>query len=126
MAPATIFGVCLLTAYDVTCHIIVHAKSAEGDPAAPPEALYDDGAISEVVLWHLPEPVPGSVHRFKYRLFYGYRGRRTVCYDNERGKGDHRHRDGIEQPYPFETVDKLLADFEADVAALQAEEKQND
>ena len=63
-----------------------------------------------------------SAHRLKYRLFYGYPGRRAVSYDNERGKGDHRHRDGVEEPYVFESLGKLLNDFEADVEALRAEE----
>jgi hypothetical protein len=75
-----------------------------------------------VVLWRLPAPVPGSPHSFKYSLFYGYPGRRAVGYDNERGKGDHRHRDGVETPYAFQGLDRLLADFEADVAALRAAE----
>lgn len=87
--------------------------------------FYDDGAISEVGLWQVPEPVPGSAHRFKYSLFYGYPGRRAVAYDNERGKGDHRHRDDVEEPYTFESLDRLLADFEADVAALQTQERKN-
>lgn len=84
--------------------------------------IYDDGAISELTLWLLPEAAPGSSHRLKYSLFYGYPGRRAVAYDNERGKGDHRHQDGMETAYGFESVDKLLADFEAGVAALRAKE----
>lgn len=84
---------------------------------------YDDGAISEIRLWLLPgPPVPGSSHPFKYSLFYGYPGRRAVAYDNERGKGDHRHRDGHEQPYAFQDLDRLLADFMVDVARLRAAE----
>jgi hypothetical protein len=31
----------------------------------------DDGTIAEVVIWELPEPLPPSVHVYKYRLFYG-------------------------------------------------------
>jgi hypothetical protein len=84
--------------------------------------IYDNGAISEVVLWQLPEPVMGSPHPFKYRLFYGTAGRRAVGYDNERGKGDHRHLDGAEEPYIFVSLDKLLTDFESDVADLRARE----
>jgi hypothetical protein len=87
---------------------------------------YDDGAISEMVLWHLPEPVPGSSHGFRYRLFYGYPGRRTVCYDNERGKGDRRHHLGVEEPCRLETLDKSVADFEADVAALRTREDEDE
>jgi hypothetical protein len=49
--------------------------------------IHDDGAVSEVELWRVPAPVPGSAHPFKYSLFHGYPGRRAVGYDNERGKG---------------------------------------
>lgn len=83
---------------------------------------YDDGAISELKLWLVPAPVAGSVHRLKCSLFYGYPGGRVVAYDNERGKGDHRHLNGAEEPYRFETLDKLLADFAADAAALRTKE----
>ena len=41
-----------------------------------------------------------------------------VCvlrYDNEAGKGDHRHVGAIEAPYMFNGIDQLLADFLADV-----------
>lgn len=80
------------------------------------KAIYpDDGAIVEMTIWEVPEPVPGSVHRLKYSLFYGYRGRRVVSYDNERGKGDHRHRGDLEEPYIFTTVEQLVADFLSDV-----------
>ena len=58
----------------------------------------------------------------QYSLFYGYPGRRAIGYDNERGKGDQRHRDGQETAYVFESLDRLIADFEADVAVLRAEE----
>jgi hypothetical protein len=48
-------------------------------------------------------------------LFYGYPGQRLVCYDNERGKGDHRHIEGREEAYAFTTVEALIGDFLADV-----------
>ena len=80
---------------------------------------YDDGAILEAVLWLLPTPAAGSGHAYKYRLFYGYPGRRVLGYDNERGKGDHRHLEGHEEPYDFSTPERLLADFLADVAAAR-------
>jgi hypothetical protein len=54
-------------------------------------------AILEMVIWQVPEPVEGSVHRYKrykHRLFYGRSGRRIVGYDNERSKGDDRHVGG--------------------------------
>ncbi len=75
----------------------------------------DDGSIIEIVVWQLPEPLLPCVHCFKYRLYYGSNGVCRVRYDNERGKGDHRHIAGVEQPYSFSSLDALLADFEADV-----------
>lgn len=63
-----------------------------------------DGRIIEVVIWHLSEPLPGSTHPYKYRLFYGqHDGSCIVRYDNERGKGDHRHVADNEEPYTFST-----------------------
>jgi hypothetical protein len=72
----------------------------------------DDGSIVEVVIWELPEPLPPSVHCFKYRLFYGTPSEERVRYDNERGKGDHRHIAGKEESYVFVSIDRLLDDFE--------------
>jgi hypothetical protein len=80
---------------------------------------YDDGAIVEMVLWRVPESVPPSTHGLKYSLFYGRPGIREVGYDNERGKGDHRRFLGGETAYAFSTVERLMADFWADVRALR-------
>ncbi len=77
--------------------------------------LYDDGAIVEMVLWEVPQPVAGSFHRYKYRLYYGYPGRRVVGFDNESGKGDHRHIGSRESSYDFVSVDGLIEDFLAEV-----------
>lgn len=83
---------------------------------------YDDGAIVEMVLWRVPSPVPPSTHDLKYSLFYGRSGGREIGYDNERGKGDHRHFMGRETPYVFSTVEQLMADFWSDVRALRGVE----
>ncbi len=75
----------------------------------------DDGSIVEVVIWEVPEPVPPCVHRFKYRLFYGTPSEERVRYDNERGKGDHRHVAGKEESYVFTSIDRLLDAFERSI-----------
>lgn len=72
-------------------------------------------AFVEIVIWRVPAPVPPSDHEFKYRLAYVVGERCVLRYDNERGKGDHRHRDGVETAYAFETPERLMADFLADV-----------
>jgi Family of unknown function (DUF6516) len=77
--------------------------------------LREDGSIVEVVIWALVKPVPPCNHSFKYRLYYGLGGEDRVRYDNERGKGDHRHLNGVESSYEFVSVDRLLDDFERDV-----------
>jgi hypothetical protein len=71
-----------------------------------------NGDIIQVAVWLLPDPLPGSSHPFKYRLHYQTAdGSDIVRYDNERGKGDHRHVEGKEAPYCFETLKKLMLDF---------------
>ena len=39
----------------------------------------------------------------------------AVLYDNHAPKGHHRHVEGIERPYAFIDVARLLVDFIADV-----------
>ncbi len=80
-----------------------------------------DGAIIEVVIWQVPTPVPPTTHGQKYRLFYGRNGERIVGFDNERGKGDHKHVLGVESPYGFTTLAQLLDDFEAEIVAIRGE-----
>ena len=80
-----------------------------------------DGAIVEMTIWEVASPVVGSAHRLKYSLFYGVNGKRLVGYDNERGKGDHRHIEDRQERYVFKTVELLMADFLADVHRLRGE-----
>jgi hypothetical protein len=75
----------------------------------------DDGSIVDIVIWLLDAPVPPCGHLYKYRLYFGARESSYVRYDNERGKGDHRHVGNSEAPYPFVSIPQLLADFRRDV-----------
>lgn len=77
--------------------------------------VLSDGSILEMIVWRVPVPVVGSGHSFKFRLYYGRGGVREVNFENERGKGDHCHIDGIETAYKFVDVDTLVADFLAAV-----------
>jgi len=77
--------------------------------------VFGNRDFAEMVVWRVPEPVPPTTHGFKYRLVYIVDGQRVVGFDNERGKGDHRHHDDAEHPYAFVDVDRLLADFIATV-----------
>jgi uncharacterized protein DUF6516 len=103
-----------LRSYGILCHM--RAVLAFHDKQVLP-----DGAIVEMKIWRVPMPVPGSAHGLKYRLFYGVPGTRLIAYDNERDKGDHRHFQGKEERYIFETVEQLVADFLADVRRLRGD-----
>lgn len=76
---------------------------------------FASGAIVEEVVWRLPQSDDERRHGLKYSLVYIRDGRRVVGYDNERGKGDHRHYGDIEEAYDFTSIDQLIADFKADV-----------
>jgi hypothetical protein len=76
-----------------------------------------EDAFAEIVVWRVPHPVKGSTHRFKYRLALIVAGECVLRYDNETGKGDHRHVGKAETAYAFSGYEKLLADFWADVDA---------
>ena len=77
--------------------------------------VFNDGAIQQLVIWELSEPVRGSQHAYKYRLYYGKDGARIVGYDNERGKGDHKHYYATETPYTFTTPEQVWRDFVTDI-----------
>lgn len=75
------------------------------------------GNIVEMKIWSVPvsEHTPCGV---KYSLVYIVDGERVVGYDNERGKGDHKHIDGKQELYAFIDVDILVEDFASDVEAF--------
>lgn len=84
-------------------------------PAIPLQRLKRPyaGGMVEINIWHVPEPepVPPCKHCYKYRLAYVVKGKRVIGFDNERGKGDHRHENGAETPYTFINVEALVVDF---------------
>jgi hypothetical protein len=77
--------------------------------------VLDARTFVEIVVWHLPRPARASKHRFKYRLALVIDGICVLRYDNEAGKGDHRHVGSREQAYDFSDPDTLLKDFWRDV-----------
>jgi hypothetical protein len=77
--------------------------------------VLDHDAFAEFAVWRLPQPLPPTEHGFKYRLAYVVAGECVLRYDNERGKGDHRHVGTLETADAFTTPDQLMADFNADI-----------
>ena len=80
-----------------------------------------DASIMEMRIWRVPRAVPPSTHQYKYSLFFGYPGERVVGFDNERGKGDHKHIRSVESPYIFRGPRQLIEDFRAAIQAIRDE-----
>ena len=76
--------------------------------------ILSETAFVEFVIWRLPRSLRGSRHRFKYRLAYVVAGECVLRFDNEAGKGDHRHIGDAETSYAFVSPQRLLTDFWAE------------
>jgi len=85
------------------------------EPLLRERRILTEDSFVELVVWQVPTPIHGSTHGFKYRLALVVEGRCVLRYDNEAGKGDHKHLEGEETPYPFTSAARLLADFWKDV-----------
>lgn len=83
---------------------------------------YTDDRFAEVVVWKLDRPVHGSKHLYKYRLAYVVNEECVLRYDNETGKGDHRHVGNREFEYAFRSIEALLSDFQSEVRRLNDED----
>ena len=79
--------------------------------------VLDARTFVEIVVWRLDRPVRGSIHRFKYRLALVADLVCVLRYDNEAGKGDHRHIGRVAKLYKFVDPETLLVDFWNDVEA---------
>ncbi len=83
--------------------------------------IVSERAFAELVIWELPVPLEGSQHSFKYRLAFVVNGECVLRYDNEAGKGDHRHSRGRERSYTFVSPRQLASDFFADIQRYRHE-----
>jgi Family of unknown function (DUF6516) len=70
-----------------------------------------EGAYVELVVWLVPTPLLGSAHPYKYRLALVADGDCVVRFDNEAGKGDHKHLGSSEVRYVFRNLERLQSDF---------------
>jgi len=75
----------------------------------------------DATIWRLHRSLPGSRHAFKYRLALIVDGICVLRYDNEAGKGDHKHIGEAQAPYFFTTLDRLVEDFWRDVENWRSE-----
>ena len=85
------------------------------------KAVLPDGSILEMTIWQVPRTSTERPHGLKYSLFYGHNGVRLVGYDNESGKGDHKHIGDTQTRYKFVNIEKMVADFMADVEEARGE-----
>lgn len=80
------------------------------------KVVFPEGDLLQMVIWRLPGADVERPHGLKYRFYYGLAdGTCLVRYDNERGKGDHRHWGDHEEPYRFVDIETLISDFLSDV-----------
>ena len=82
-----------------------------------------EDAAASIVIWQVPRSVSGSTHSYKYRLAYVVDEVCVLRYDNEAGKGDHRHWGKVETAYRFVNTDRLLKDFLKDIARWNHENR---
>ena len=79
------------------------------------EVFVDQDLWAEIVVWVVPTSVRGSEHEYKYRFALIDKDRCVLRYDNEAGKGDHKHLSEVEVPYVFRTLEQMQDDFWIDV-----------
>ncbi len=80
--------------------------------------VFPDGTVIERIVHLLPDASAERPHRLKYRLHCGRGAECFVRYDNEAGKGDHRHYGAREEHYAFVSYAQLLTDFAKDIKRL--------
>lgn len=79
-----------------------------------------DGSITEAVIWQLPAATDERPHGLKYRLYHGNAaGQCLVRYDNEHGRGDHKHLGEEVVNYRFKSVECLMNDFQKDIQKMK-------
>lgn len=81
-----------------------------------------DGSFKEIKIWAVPRAAD-KPHGVKYSFVYIVGNDRVVGYDNAEGKGDHRHIYDVEYPYRYESIEKLWADFHADMERYRKERR---
>jgi hypothetical protein len=101
--------------YLTTGRIAVILSNMEATLLFNERHIVSENAFVEMVVWRLPSSLSRSNHDFKYRLALVVDGRCVLPYDNEAGKGDHKHAGDEQISYVFTTPQALLQDFWKDV-----------
>jgi len=83
------------------------------------EIFDEEGWRMVVKIWKVPKSQT-SPEGIDYSLaLISPEGERVVGYDNHWPKGHHRHVLGREGAYSYRGIDRLIADFKADVSMLR-------
>jgi len=80
--------------------------------------LLPEGDIMEIKIWKIPlsDNFPEGI---KYSMVYIHKNERIIGYDNERGKGHHKHYFGKEEKISFNDWNDLVEMFKEDVKRLR-------
>ncbi|EMM4083547.1 hypothetical protein WAC87_001380 [Shigella flexneri] len=78
-----------------------------------------DNAFAIIRILQVDPSILGSQHLYKYSLAYIVDGVCVMRYDNERGKGDHKHIGDREFPVTFTSIQDLIASFQEDINHLR-------
>ena len=84
------------------------------------KTILEDGRLIQRKIWQLASPDSSHKHGFKYSLYCGNSGVTIVRYDNESGKGDHKHvgKAEVEIVYLYKSLQQLLIEFVSDIEQL--------
>lgn len=110
-----------MLAFDSNGPLSYNANTMKAELIVKRRIVFGDRNFAEAIVWKVPTPVPPTEHGFKYRLVYIVNGRRVVGFDNERGRGDHRHDGEQVNDYRFESVEALLNDFAGAIERWRSE-----
>ncbi|MDT0176481.1 DUF6516 family protein [Enterobacter sp. BRE11] len=78
-----------------------------------------DNAFATIRILQVAPAILGSKHQYKYSLAYIVEGVCVMRYNNERGKGDHKHIGDREYPVLFTSIENLIASFQNDISLLR-------
>lgn len=79
----------------------------------------NEDAFTSITVWAVDPSIRGSQHNYKYSLAYVVQGVCVMRYDNEAGKGDHKHIEDTELTVTFSGLDDLISQFFNDVNRIR-------